>query len=250
VSRRALARERAAAFVAARGDALARARAEALLGRAPRERALSALEARDARAAPDRIRHLVGVCADLRALDAPLVELACGHLARTQSSDGGWGDAARDTDEERIRLTGLLAGQLAKTRFARPETLDAAGAFLSERWGPDRVQGSRWQGIAAFACYFANAPHEQGDAVLQWCGRELERGFRTRAFDAVSTARVLLHCDASGLPGGRFEPGELVVALLTEQQEDGSWPVASHAGAGDPVERTLDALLALLRLAR
>jgi hypothetical protein len=241
--------ERAAAFVNARGGALARARAEVLLGLASRERALSALEARDARASPARIRHLLGVCADLRALDAPLVEVACLHLADTQSSDGGWGDPAQDAEDERIHLTGMLAGQLAKTRFVRPETLDAAGAFLAELWDPDRVQGFRWQGIAAYACYFANAPHEQGDSVLQWCGRELERGFRTRAFDAVSTVRVLLHCDASGLPGGRFEPGELVVALLTEQQIDGSWPVASHAGAGDPVERTLDALLALLRLA-
>jgi hypothetical protein len=243
------ARERAAAFVAARGDALARARAEVLLGRAPRERALAALPARDARAAPDRVRHVLGVCADLRALDTPLVETACLHLAQTQSSDGGFGDPARDSDEDRIHLTGSLAGQLAKTRFVRPETLDSAGAFLTERWDPDRVQGSRWQGIAAYASYFANAPHDHGDAVLQWCGRELERGFRTRAFDAVSTARVLLHCDASGLPGARFEPGELVVALVTEQQDDGSWPTASHAGAGDPVERTLDGLLALLRLA-
>jgi hypothetical protein len=242
--------ERAAAFVTARGDALARARAEVLLGLAPRECALSALDSQDTHAAPDRIRQLLGVCADLRALDAPLVEAACLHLAESQSTDGGWGDPARDAEDERLHLTGMLAGQLAKTRFVRPETLDAAGAFLTERWDPDRVQGFRWQGIAAFACYFANAPHEESDAVLQWCGRELERGFRERAFDAVSTARVLLHCDASGLPGGRFESDELVVALMTEQQSDGSWPVAAHAWAADPVERTLDGIVALLRLTR
>ena len=68
--------------------------------------------------------------------------------------------------------------------------------------------------------------HEDSDAILQWCGRELERGYRAGAFDAVRTARVLVDCDAPSLPGARLAAGELVAALLGEQAPDGGWPAA------------------------
>jgi hypothetical protein len=95
--------------------------------------------------------------------------------------------------------------------------------------------------IAAFATCFANVDHDASDAILQWCGRELGRGFVTRAFDAVRTARVLVSCDAHGLPGRSARargPGD---RSLTEQLR------------GRIVRRrvaeTLDGLVALRRLA-
>jgi len=50
------------------------------------------------------------------------------------------------------------------------------------------------------------------------------------------------------LPGARFEPGELLVALLTEQAADGSYGVAEDPAAR--VETTLDGLHALQRFQR
>ena len=188
------------------------------------------------------------VLSDAGALGRPCVERAGLYLMGQQNDDGSFGEA--DTPAPmRLFLTGMIAGLLGQTTHVRPDLLHDAGDWLAPRFSPEAVEGGNWPAITAYGTFFSNVGHERSDEALQWCGRELERGFRTRAFDAVSTARVLLHCDASGLPGARFEPGELVVALLTEQQIDGSWPTAEHSGAGDPVERTLDALLALLRLA-
>jgi hypothetical protein len=94
--------------------------------------------------------------------------------------------------------------------------------------------------IAAFASCFANVDHDESDAILQWCGRELGRAFVTRAFDAVRTARVLVSCDAHGLPGAQLAREDLVIALVTEQRADGSF--------ADGVPATLDGLVALRRM--
>jgi hypothetical protein len=253
VSDPATASERAAAFARAHGDALACARADALVGVAPAERALAALAAEDAEGALAPLQRLLGVCDDLGALHAPLVERACVHLARCQRSDGSWRDTPTTGHDAAIPTTGMLAGHLAKTRFARPETLAAAGVFLAAHWSPQRVKGSRWHDLVAYAHAFANIDHEAADEILQWCGRELERGFRTRAFDAVQTARVLVCCDAHSLPGARLDAAELVQALLAEQTDDGSWPATGTAAPADEppcarVERALDGLVALRRL--
>jgi hypothetical protein len=235
---------RAAAFVTAHGAALDRARAEALLGIAPVEPALAALAAETAQQTLPALQRLLGVCDDLRSLHAPLVERACAQLCAVQGSDGAWSDAAADA----VHATGMLGGYLAKTRFARVETLQAVGDFLAARWSPDLVQGFQWGNIAAYAHLFANFAHERSDEILQWCGRELERGYRTRAFDAVRTARILVICDAHALPGARLDAQELVAALRAEQTADGSWQPAAGATPPARVEHTLDALVALLRL--
>lgn len=239
------AEERAAAFVAARGDDLARERAEVLLRRAPAEAVLERLCWAGAPVAA--ARRTLGICDDLRALHAPRVDALVAELGRARAPDGGW--AAERPLEERIFETGMIAGHLAKTRSARPDVLSGAADFLAGHWSPDRVRGGSWRAIAAYAHPFANTDHEIADAVLQWCGRELGRGFATGVFSAARTARVLVLCDAHALPGARLGPAELLPALVAEQEDDGGFP-ATGAGASlsGRVEATLDALVALRRL--
>jgi hypothetical protein len=235
--------ERAAAFVGAHGAASDRARAEALLGSAPVEPVLAEFAGETAQQTLSDLERLLAVCDDLRALHAPPVERACAQLGAAQGADGAWSDDAVDV----VRATGMLGGYLAKTRFARVETLQAAGDFLAARWAPDLVKGFRWGNITAYAHLFANFDHERSDEILQWCGRELERGYRTRAFDAVRTARVLVTCDAHALPGAQLRAQDLVGALRAEQGADGSWQPSSGATLPARVEHTLDGLVALVR---
>jgi hypothetical protein len=141
-----------------------------------------------------------------------------------------------------------MLGHLARTRFVRPETLDAAARFMAAHWSPDRVGGGNWDLLDGYAMAFANLDHELSDALLQWCGRELEKGYRARLFDVVATMRVLVDCDAHSLPGATFEPGELLVSLVTEQASDGSFGTAAEAPARVPA--TLDALAALRHFSR
>jgi hypothetical protein len=236
---------RAAAYVDSRGDPLARLRAAALVGRADACDAIVRLA--PSPADPASLRAALEICDDLRALDEPRVREWTQALARLQSSDGGF--APEQPLEARLFETGMIAGHLAKTRFVRPELLARAADFLARHWTPDRVQGGSWRAIAAHAHCFANVDHDDADAVLQWCGRELGRAFTARAFDAVRTARVLVYCDAHGLPGALFTAADLVVALMTEQGSDGSYPEWEGEGARDAVASTLDALVALRRLA-
>lgn len=237
------ARRRAASFVEAHGGALDRARAEALRGGA-RSGVLARLgwNAEPAAAA----RRTLGICDDLRLLRDASVEGLVNALARSQAEDGGW--AERRPLPERLFETGMIAGHLAKTPAARPEVLGGAAEFLAVHWSPDRVRGGSWQALAAYAHLFANADHDVADAVLQWCGRELGRGFLTGTFDAVRTARVLVLCDAHGLPGAQLGVRQVAAALLAEQEADGGFPAADAASPGGRVEATLDALAALVRL--
>ncbi len=145
-------------------------------------------------------------------------------------------------------MSAMLGGYLARSPFVRPRTLDAVGDFLARHWSPDLVQSGVWANVAGYAHYFANAPHEAADEILQWCGRELERGFRTRLFGAVETLRVLLLCDAHAIPGATLERDELVVSLLTEQEADGGFgPPDAERDAR--IEATRAGLVALQRFA-
>ena len=60
----------------------------------------------------------------------------------------------------------------------------------------------------------------------------------------MHTARVLVWCDASSLPGARLAAGELLEALLIEQAADGGFGTRNRARC------SWDAMVALVRLAR
>lgn len=178
-------------------------------------------------------------------LDHPLPERAAGYLMSQQHEDGGFG-RPEDGDESRIARTGRLAGLLAKTPFARPSVLGRAEAWLGERWSVERVQGPTYAPILAYTHLLTQMQSEFADEALQWCGRELERGFRLQAFPPLATARVYLRARARSLPGATVDPGELVTALITEQRDDGSFPPDEQAPSA--VAATLEACEALLRL--
>ena len=124
--------------------------------------------------------------------------------------------------------------------------LDAAGRYLDEKWGPERIQAGQWPALVAVGACFSSVDHDLSDAALQWIGRELERGFRSARFDALACVRALMHCDAAAVPGSRLAPLDLLRALLADQADDGGFAAKS------PPERrlapTITALLALIRL--
>jgi hypothetical protein len=193
-------------------------------------------------------RRALAALVQVGVMQGALVERAAQHLVRAQRPDGCWEPATEAAEGAAIEATGRIVGVLARTRCVRSRTLDAAADWLSARFAPERVQGFAIGALGAYAATFANVSHEDSDAILQWCGRELERGFRAGAFDAVRTARVLVDCDAPSLPGARFAANEVAGALLREQEPDGGWP----SRGGEPacrIARTLDALAGLARLA-
>lgn len=234
-------RSRALAFVLTHGDETDRARARALAGELPAADALAVLPEPDPAASAAAWLPTLALCAELGALRGRRVEQACVRLAAIQADDGGF--AAEGGLEARLQLSGALGGYLARSPYVRPDALEAIGDFLAAHWSPERVQGSRLDNISAYAHHFANAFHDAGDEILQWCGRELERGFRTGAFAAVGTARVLTLCDAHALPGARLELDELREALRSEQAPDGGFGVPGEP-TPDRVERSLETLAA------
>jgi hypothetical protein len=174
-------------------------------------------------------------------LDHPLGERAAGFVLAGQRPDGGWDEPGAD-EERRIALTGEAAGLLAKTPFARASALARAESFLAVHWSVERVQGPRYVPILAYVHALAHVPSELADEVLQWCGRELERGFRTHVFAGVEVARVFLRARARALPGCAIAASEVVATLLAAQAPDGGWPDAPRVLA------TLEAAEGLLRL--
>jgi hypothetical protein len=171
-----------------------------------------------------------------------------------QRQDGSWGRVdptatEQAPAEDRLFATGMLAGYAMRTAFVRPEVVDWAGRFLGELWSPDRVEGGRLPSIAAFAHFFANGGQSDlADEGLQWCGRELERGFRTQRFEAVETLRVLFYCDARALPGATFDVVELLDGLLGEQAADGGFSALDPGGPPGRVAPTIDASMAIRSL--
>lgn len=232
---------RARAFVAAHGDARQRARAAALFDPTARAAIDAAFAAIDTDAAALRVlEHLDAAGVH----EGPAVEYAVARLGAAQEPDGGW---SCEPGADRAEVAARIAGLLAKTRFVRPAALQAAGRLVAASWAPERVQGGSAAAIAAYACFFANHDHELGDAALQWCGRELERGFRTGAIDALAVGRVFALCDAQALPGARLGADEVALSLVAVQAEDGGFAAASDDRAAR-VEATLTALAAWRRL--
>jgi hypothetical protein len=229
---------RAQGFVAAHGDALQRARAAALGDPARRDEVsalLPAIESDEAALAALALLDALGV------RRGPAVERAVARVAAAQQPDGRFALAG-----DPVAGTAAVAGLLARTACVRPSVLRAAGDWLAAHWSPERVAGGDAAAIAGWASFFANAEHELSDAGLQWCGRELERGFRTGAIGALAAARVLVACDAPALPGARLAAGELALSLVAAQAADGGF----EAGLPERerVEATLDALAAWQRL--
>jgi hypothetical protein len=177
-------------------------------------------------------------------LDHPVAERAAGWLLLRQQLDGGW-DEPGASEERRIALSGEVAGLLAKTPFARASALARAEGFLSRLWSVERVQGPRYAPILAYVHALAHLPSELADEVLQWCGRELERGFRTQSFGPVAVARVFLRARARALPGASIDASEVVATLLAAQALDGGWSAEAETPRA---LATLEAAEALLRL--
>jgi hypothetical protein len=238
----ALARARAFAAAAGAGEALARARLACALGEAPREVLLAALPAPSSLAAALRALALL---AEARALAAPAAEAAVRAVESAQREDGAWAPPGAD-EQATLVATGLAAGLLARTACARPAPLRRAEAWLTARWGPERVQDGDFGRIAAYACWLANANPALADAGLQWCGREWERGFRSGRLDAGRAARVLVLADAPTLPGARLGAPEVTLSLLARQAPDGGWPAP---GAEGRLAATAEAVVALRHLA-
>jgi len=217
-------------------------------GGAPAELAAAAADPRLAVARADpllaaTLRALTWLDA-LGLLDHPLPERAVTWLLARQCGDGGWSEPGA-SEERRIALTGEVTGLLAKTPHARASALRRAEGFLARHWSVERVQGPRYAPILAYVHALAHLPSEVADEALQWCGRELERGFRTHAFEPLAVARVFLRARARALPGCAIEAGELTARLLAAQAPDGGWPGEPGDGRRDA---TLEAVEALLRL--
>jgi hypothetical protein len=261
--------ERALAFVDAHGDGLSRLRARAILGAATAQDAADAVAARQRPdgsfprlgaslvealgalpegAAPEELLGTLDALAALaeqRALHHPCLEATVAWLARAQRDDGSWEAAG---PEERFALTGMLGGFLARTRIARPELVRGAADFLAAHWSPEALERQVGTRAAAAAQIFSNAPHDLADEVLQWCGRELERGFRTGRLEALAVADALVRCEALALPGFGVGATELLAALLGEQARDGGFAALAAGGAPSRVVPTLGGLVALLAL--
>lgn len=261
--------ERAGAAVRRDAAPLDRAFVEVLLRTAPADGLFEALAARqaDSGAIADdpgegALAMRPGLGSTLRALerldaigllDHPVVERAVDFVAARQDADGAFlpegGEAAEHAEagdeEAALAWTGAATGLLAKTPFARPSLLARAEGWLAARWSVSRVQGPRYAPILAYTHALTQVDSEIADEALQWCGRELERGFRTGVFGPLAVGRVMLRARASALPGAGIEAQEVVVGLVTAQAPDGRF--ADESGA-PTVRATLLGLEALLRL--
>jgi hypothetical protein len=205
----------------------------------------------DARAIVGTLESLL-MAADAKILHAEWVERAAHALEGLQSEDGafrvpaqGNTPAAKQAD---VFWTGMVAGVLGRTPVSRPSMLAAAGEFLADRFEPDAVEHEGYSALLSYAHFFTNVAHDLADEALQWCGRALEKGFRSRQVDTVSTVRVLLTCDAQALPGATFDVTELLERLLEEQAGDGGFAELSTEGPAGRTTQTFDAMLAIVRL--
>lgn len=236
------ARARAEAFIAAQEATRA---ARVLQVHADREaaRSLSDRIAAEAAEAPAVVvAEALGWLGDLGMLGGTAAEALAQRAEALQRDDGRFDGNDEFGDEA---VTGRLVGHLARSPRARLASLDAGADWLAERFTPDLLQGFQWANIAGYAQTFANVLHDAGDEILQWCGRELERGARARQWSAVRTARVLVWCDAPVLPGAKLEPAQIIAAIVAEQAEDGGF----GAPDTDRVRETFDAWCGLRLLA-
>lgn len=190
------------------------------------------------------------VAADAGLFHGAWLERAVRALEGRQAVDGAFrvGHGSRADEQSDVFYTGMVAGMLGRTPVSKPETLERAGEFLAAHFSPDAVEHDGYGALMAYSLFFTNVGHELSDEALQWCGRALEKGFRSRRHDAVATIRVLLSCDAQAMPGAKFEVVELLDRLLAEQAGDGGFAELALGGPGVRTAQTFDAMLAIVRL--
>jgi len=188
------------------------------------------------------------VLADHGHTRAPVATALVGALAAGQRDDGSFGAAPGPA--ERLATTGLVGGHLARSLHVRPEPIVMVGDFLAAHFTPDRVETEPWLELLGAAHYFSNTHHPFADEALQWCGRALEKGFRSGRIEAVTVTRILRTCESDALPGAALRPDELLLALLDEQASDGGFAALEPEGPPGRVGATVDALAALIALAR
>jgi hypothetical protein len=192
------------------------------------------------------------IAADAKVMHADWVESAARFFEGAQSEDGAFrvptlGSAA-DAERADVFWTGMVGGVLGRTPVSRPSLLEASGEYLADKFSPDAVEHDGYSALLAYSHFFTNVAHDLSDEALQWCGRALEKGFRSRERDAVATLRVLLTCDARALPGATFDVTELLERLLEEQAGDGGFAELSAGGNAARTTQTFDAMLAIVRL--
>jgi hypothetical protein len=248
---------RAARFVAQHAGEVERVFCETLLRELPAQELLAALAQQqrgDGSFATWRPADATPEAATRRALtwlgaiglsDHPIPEAAVTYLATRQAPDGGWGSATLPP-ELRVGVTAETAGLLARTPFARESLLRRAEGFLARCYSPDLLQSGEYAPLLAYAHALSGIDSELADEALVWCGRELEKGWRSARFTTLQLARVLLRARARALPGAQIEAREVVLALLAAQERDGGWPAEPGA---ERVDATLECIEALLRLA-
>lgn len=207
----------------------------------------------EAHGADPRLRgtlEALALLADSRQTDAHCAEAAVRFVEAAQQPDGSFGSRAASAtdDSSAVVVTGISAGSLGRSRYARPEGLVDAGIWLGERFTPERVAQGHVAERAAFAMYYSNVPDEGADGALQWCGREIEREFRAHGFEALSVMQLLLACQVGALPGASFAPEELLERLLAEQAADGGFEALSADGPAARVTSTIDAMRAVIGL--
>jgi hypothetical protein len=275
--------ERAYRFLEAQPDEWARLRARVLCGAEPAGRLAERIERSQRadghcplgtlisggglgfpvlaldRADPDEVAMLGTLEAFLVAADAGLfhgdwLERAVRACEARQSPDGAFrirgpifaaSDEALSAD---LFFTGMIAGMLGRTPVSKADGLERAGEFVVSHFSPDAVEHDGYPALMACSLFFTNVGHERSDELLQWCGRALEKGFRSGRIDAVATMRVLLSCDAQAMPGATFDVVELLDRLLAEQAGDGGFSELSLSGPAGRTTQTFDAMLAIVRL--
>ncbi len=246
-------------FLAAQGASLELLRLKVRLGRAPWSALEEALAPRFGATRGDACVALevLEALADAGCLRGALAARAAESLQASQEPAGSW--RAPGTAEppalknvrppvgsrDALFLTAMLGAFLGRTTRSHARTLSRAGGYLAAHWSPELVQAGSWHAICGYAHFFSNVPHDLSDAVLQWCGRELERAYRVGAWGPVRAARVFTLCDAHALPGAKLGATELVPALLQAQSADGGWPAPTTPLR---ISDTLWAALALVQL--
>jgi hypothetical protein len=189
---------------------------------------------------------------DAKVLHGEWVERAAHFLETVQDADGAFRIPTTGGEAETVKAdifwTGMMGGILGRTPVARPTLLEAAGDFIGERFDPERVEQDGYSALIAYSHFFTNVAHDLSDEALQWCGRALEKGFRSRQQDAVATIRVLLTCDAQAMPGATFDVAELLSQILEEQAGDGGFAELSLGGPASRTTQTFDAMLGIVRL--